>query len=407
MKVTANTLLASVLTPWRVKWYSRGSLFALAVAFLVILVTTTGTATITGGQLGGDYPEFYSAGRIIAEGEAKQLYALDKQREYQKELLGVPGAVIPFVYPPHFALVYVPLSKLPFRVSYAVHALAMVAALALACLLIQRIYPNLIASPYLLFFLALTAYPIFRSVIGGQNTALSILLIVLCWYKVLHNKHYQAGLYLGLLLFKPQFAVPLAGLFFLSGRWRVWLSAGATGIVLFGVNSALLGPAWFVDWFDIIAAFLGADARTNFGELVSWQGFLQAVMGPGNSIAMALGWGLSAATILAISWVWYAGGRQADFSAQLALASICIVLISPHTLYYDSGIVLIAVVVLLARLGRLNANVILGVWAAGLPQLLSPSLGFSLSFVPVVVMLGFAVFYLWSSGVKKTGVQPV
>jgi hypothetical protein len=399
-------MIETILTPWRVKWYSRGALLALAAAFLVILVSGSGTTTLT-GRIGGDYPSFYTAGQIIADGKAETLYEVSQQRSYQKELVGDESGVLAFAYPPHFALLYVPLSKLPFRLSYAVHTLAMVAALALACLLIQRIYPNLIASPYLLFFLALTAYPIFRSVIGGQNTALSILLIVLCWYKVLHNKHYQAGLYLGLLLFKPQFAVPLAGLFFLSGRWRVWLSAGATGIVLFGVNSALLGPAWFVDWFDMIAAFSGADARTNFGELVSWQGFLQAVMGPGNSIAMALGWGLSAATILAISWVWYAGGRQADFSAQLALASICIVLISPHTLYYDSGIVLIAVVVLLARLGRLNANVILGVWAAGLPQLLSPSLGFSLSFVPVVVMLGFAVFYLWSSGVKKTGVQPV
>ena len=146
--------------------------------------------------------------------------------------------------------------------------------------------------------------------------------------------------------------------------------------------------------------------RVNFAELVSWQGFTQAVAGPGNGFAVAFGWGLSAATILAIAWVWYAGGRKADFNGQLALASICIVLISPHTLYYDSGIVLIAFVVLLNRLGRLNTNLIVGVWAAGLVQLLSPSLGVSLSFIPVVVMLAVAVFYLWTSSIRNVATQP-
>lgn len=398
-------MLETILTPWRVKWYSRGALFALAVAFVVILVSGSGTTTLT-GRIGGDYPAFYSAGQIIADGEAENLYSLRTQREYQQELIGDQSGVLAFAYPPHFALFYAPLSELPFRVSYAVHTLAMVAALALACLLIQRIYPNLIAKPELLFFLAFTAYPIFRSVIGGQNTALSILLIVLCWYKVLHNKHYQAGIYLGLLLFKPQFAVPLAGLFLLSGRWRVWVSAGATGIVLIALNSALLGPGWFADWFDIVRTFSRFDVQVNFAELVSWQGFIQAVVGQGNSFAVALGWGLSGATILAISWVWFAGGRTADFNSQLALASICIVLISPHTLYYDSGIVLIAVVVLLNRLGRLNANLILGVWAAGILQLLSPALGVSLSFIPVVLLLVAATYYLWSSGVRDGEAQP-
>ncbi len=398
-------MLETILTPWRVKWYSRGALFALAVAFVVILVSGSGTTTLT-GRIGGDYPAFYSAGKIIADGEAENLYSLRTQREYQQELIGDQSGVLAFAYPPHFALFYAPLSELPFRVSYAVHTLAMVAALALACLLIQRIYPNLIAKPELLFFLAFTAYPIFRSVIGGQNTALSILLIVLCWYKVLHNKHYQAGIYLGLLLFKPQFAVPLAGLFLLSGRWRVWVSAGATGIVLIALNSALLGPGWFADWFDIVRTFSRFDVQVNFAELVSWQGFIQAVVGQGNGFAVALGWGLSGATILAISWVWFAGGRTADFNAQLALASICIVLISPHTLYYDSGIVLIAVVVLLNRFGRLNANLILGVWAAGILQLLSPALGVSLSFIPVVLLLVAATYYLWSSGVRDGEAQP-
>lgn len=397
-------MLDSVLTPWRVKLYSRGALIALAGVFLVFLVSGSGTTSLT-GRVGGDYPAFYAAGQIIADGKADSLYSPVQQRDYQKPLLGDQSGFLLFAYPPQFAIAYAPLSQLPFRISYAVHTLLMVAALALACVLIQRIYPKLIEKSELLFFLALTAYPILRSIMGAQNTALSLLLIVLIWYKVLHNKHYQAGLFLGLLFFKPQFALPLSGLFLLSGRWRVWVSAGVTAAVLFAASTALIGTGWIADWLDLVRTFSSLDVQVNFSELVSWQGFTQALMGEGNNIATGIGWGLSAVTVLGISWIWFTGGRKADFSSQLALASVCIVLISPHTLYYDTGIALIAAVVVMSRMGPANPGLILGIWALGLLQLLSPVVGVSLAFVPLVLILGVAIAYLWPSSVKSTEVQ--
>jgi len=66
-------MLAQVLTPWRVKWYSRAAVLALAVAFLVVLLSGSGTTTLT-GRIGGDYPAFYTAGQIVAAGEAANLY---------------------------------------------------------------------------------------------------------------------------------------------------------------------------------------------------------------------------------------------------------------------------------------------------------------------------------------------
>jgi hypothetical protein len=390
-------MLQSVLTPWRLKWYPRGVLIAVAIIF-VLIMTSDLAPTAETGFVGGDYRAFYAAGEIIANGEIDQLYTTTRQSHYQRQLFDDRTIVVPFAYPPHFALIYAPLSQLPFRTSYAIHSLVMAAALALACFLIQRIYPALIKTPDLLFFLALTSYPILRSVFGGQNTALSILLIVLCWYKVLHNRHYQAGIFLGLLFFKPQFAVPLAGLFLLSGRWRVWVSAGATAAVLFAFNTALMGPGWFADWFEFVRTFSRFDVQVNFGQLVSWLGFSQSLFGEDSRLAVALGWGLSAVTILGISWIWFAGGRKADFGAQLGLASVCILLIPPHTLFYDAGIALIAVVVLLPRLGRLSPVLIVGVWALLLLQIISPDLGVSLSFLPLVLILGLAAACLWRDG---------
>lgn len=390
-----------ILTPWRVKVYTRGALAALALAFVVILFSGSGTQTLT-GRIGGDYPAFYAAGQIIADGEGDHLYSISRQRDYQRPLVGDETGVLPFAYPPQFALFYVPLSQLPFRLSYAVHTILMVAALALACTLIARIYPGLVTKPELLFFLALTGFPILRSVMGAQNTVLSLLLIVLIWYRVLHNKQYQAGVFLGLLFFKPQFALPLSGLFFLAGRWRVWASAAATAALLLGLSTAVLGTGWIDDWLFLVRVFSALDVRVNFAELVSWQGFVRALVGYDNELASVVGWSLALATIVGLCWVWFAGGRKADFSAQMALASVGIVLISPHTLFYDAGIALIAVIVVLSRMGQLNAGVIFVVWAAGLLQLLSPAVGVSLSFVPLVLILTLAVAYLWRASVKNT-----
>ena len=96
----------------------------------------------------------------------------------------------------------------------------MAAALALACGLLQRMYPQAIGSANIMFALALTSFPFFWSVFNGQNTTLSLLLIVACFYNMMNGRNILAGIFLGLLFFKPQFAFPLAGLFLLSGRWQ-------------------------------------------------------------------------------------------------------------------------------------------------------------------------------------------
>ncbi len=185
----------------------------------------------------------------------------------------------------------------------------------------------------------------------------------------------------------------------------VWVAAGATAIVLYGLNSVVMGPAWVADWFDLVMAFSGFDVQFNFVALVSWQGMAQALFGDGNRFAVVLGWSFSVATIVALSWVWFRGGREADFSAQLGLASVAIVLISPHTLFYDGGIALIAVVALLHRLGRLNASLILVIWAGAFLQLISPQVGVSLSFLPLILILILAIMYLWPQAVKRVEAQ--
>ena len=123
---------SSIFTPWRLTWYPRVILFALGVGFLISIVSGKGANTIS-GRLGGDYPSFYGAGRIISQGDWKELYNPDRQLSAQKGLVSLPGSdnrsYIPFPYPPYVALFYWPLSLLNYRLSYILHTLLMVLAL--------------------------------------------------------------------------------------------------------------------------------------------------------------------------------------------------------------------------------------------------------------------------------------
>ena len=80
-----------IFTPWRLKWYPRLLLFAFGAAFIIAALSGRGASTLT-GRLGGDYPAFYSAGRIIAEGNWKDLYNLSKQArlKYRRSLDETP-----------------------------------------------------------------------------------------------------------------------------------------------------------------------------------------------------------------------------------------------------------------------------------------------------------------------------
>ena len=92
---------------------------------------------------GGDFPAFYGAARIVADGEIADLYDVEVQTEAQADLWGPddPG-VLYFAYPPHVAAAYGPLASLSYPVAYALHTLMMsafvLAALALAKPLLAR-----------------------------------------------------------------------------------------------------------------------------------------------------------------------------------------------------------------------------------------------------------------------------
>jgi hypothetical protein len=376
---------ARFLTPWRLKWYPVALLTGLAIGFLIHLLSGEGASTLI-GRVGGDYPCFYAAGRIIAQGEGRSLYDSERQHREQSALFPESEeAFIPFPYPPHVALAYVPLSLLPYRVSYIFNTLIMVGAVLLATWSIRPLSESVQKHQFLIFTVALFYYPLFRGVTGGVTTPMTLLLIALCWRMAKEDRHLLAGMFLGLLLFKPQYALPLIGLFLLSGRWKTAGVSVLTGLILWSIGVWVEGWNWVREWLSYSYWVTQVAAEIDKQNAISWIGFFEAIGGAESRLATVAGILFAGATAATTCWVWWKSGRGADLNMLMSIAVCCILLIPPHVFYYDAGLLVLAWIELYTRPWKYKSETIVGVWIFGFTQVVAGWIGFSPIF-PVVVL---------------------
>jgi hypothetical protein len=374
------------LTPWRVKWYSVAVLIGCGIGFVIGIASGEMAVTLS-GRLGGDFPAFYSAGRLATSGEFEAVYDLQRMAKEQRHLLPDGAGVYPFAYPPHVAMIFGPLSRLPYRMAYTVYTLFMAGALLIAIVVIVRICEGTERYFYLLLALALTFYPMLRSIFGGQNSAASLLLLVLVWACVLRGREVVAGFCLGLLLFKPQFAIPLIGLFAVAGRWRTANIGLACGLVIFGTSYLLMGPA-LSKWLEFALWFSATDAGVNQANAISYLGFFEAVLGSTSPMAHLVGWTLTGASLALITVVWFLGRGKANLNIRIGVAVPLLVLIPPHVMYYDLSLAMVGVAAIGSYVKR-KAELVGTLWLLGWSQLAATYLGFSPLF-----LVGFGLWVL-------------
>jgi len=393
--------LPPLLTPWRLKWYPRALLFAFALAFLTTIFSGKGVSTLT-GRLGGDYPAFYGAGRIIADGDWENLYNAQKQWESQRKLYPEDEkGFLAFVYPPYIAVAYYPLSLMDYRLSYTIHTFLMAGAFLLAILLLRPVNRQVRDNYWFVASLALWFYPIFRAILGGQNTTLTFLLIVGAWRAVLSGRELVGGILLGLLLFKPQFALPVIGLFLISSRWRVVTGSVCVSMLLYAIGTYVLGPHWIAHWLKFAGWSAQVDAGLNRANAVCWLGFFQAILGPDSRFAFVIGWGMVFMTAIALVFIWWAGRRNGDVTARLAITATALVLLPPHVMYYDVSLILFTWFAMVETYRGSSWLLLLSLWILGISQLLGAAAGFSPLFLITLFTLIFSMWVLGQATMEQ------
>ena len=166
----------------------------------------------------------YSGG-YLARTAPTNLYSLDLQKQIQDRYVSKAEGLLPYYHPPYEALLFAPLSKLPFRSAYVAFLIANLSLLA-ACFFLCRealSQPGTLAQPKpgLQIFLF---YPVVAALLLGQDSLVFLAGLCAVCIALLRHRLFISGLALSLLLFRPQLAVPIG--FFLAVRFGYSFLAG-------------------------------------------------------------------------------------------------------------------------------------------------------------------------------------
>jgi hypothetical protein len=326
-------------------------------------------------RLGGDYPSFYAAGSIVNTGDWQELYSPARQQAQQAGLIDDEGGFLYFSYPPFVAALYGLLALPGYQWSFLIHTFLMLLALAGAIWALSPWLRRTGLPAAALVVVALSFFPVFAAAAGGQNTALSILLFAVAARLDHDDRPVLAGLVAALLLFKPQFGVVIVPLAMVARRWRI-LAGWAMGAgALFAISTLLMGGNWLTDWWSQASLFRDTNAVANGANFVSIPGFIENLLGVGSQTALLLGYGSAALLGARVALLWW---REPDTETlwRWAVAAGAAMAVSPQTLFYDAGLLLLLLVALLPGWRR-PVLVVAALAAISWLQVAEPVLGWS------------------------------
>ena len=298
--------------------------------------------------LGGiDFISFYTAGRIARAGTYRQLYDLATHYAIQSAIVGpdfVPGGVIMSQHPPFLAPLLGLISFDDFKAAYLAWSAILCCVLVLCCIVAARFLRANDVEQRSAVVLAIGAalfYPVFISVLKGQDTAF-VLLGALVWMWGLHTRHERiAGVALALVWLKPQLGLAIAIPLLAARNRSAWWFCGATALL--GLYSLLLvGWGGLVDLLGLMRlSAAGWGYGTNQDAMFNFLGLMIRTAPALDSATLdALKWTVYLLTIAGLCWFWW-NRRDALSVREIGVAIPFMLFASPHLHQHDLSLLVL------------------------------------------------------------------
>jgi hypothetical protein len=324
------------LTEERVRIYPRVFLAIVAALLIWLVVSPFGPR-----WNGSDFVGFWVPARLAASGQATAIYDQQLFATLQQAVSGHDGRYLPWVYPPSFLLLILPLGMLPYMAALGVY---MTAGLAV-------------------YWAAL------RSLVGrdGIVPALAFPGVMICIYNghaefllaglfggamlLFDRRPIVAGLLTGLCTVKPHLFLMVPVALFAGGHRRAIASAALSGLLGAAMALAIFGPEVWRDFFSVVSGFGGTiahDATYLDTVLAKQQCAFAFGFRFGGPIAAAI---IQFATMILAGWaVAIAWARRRPLAERAMVLCCGTLLASPYLFDYDLAL-LATPIALLARQG--------------------------------------------------------
>jgi len=295
-----------------------------------------------------DFPAFYNAGRIINEHSWSQLYDRDLQERLYIELLpSTPprdSEIRLFSYTPFIALLFAPLARLPYLAAFICWAIFSFGLYRVGFLFVCR--ASGLDKQYWndAFLISLGFTPLISwCMLSGQTSTIAFFALAASIYLDCKEKYFYSGLALSLLAYKPQLLILFVPMLIVTGRWKTLIGTIAGGSVLAAISIAMLGPEGVRKYLVMLRLFaelkahglritnLEVDAYTFFFRLfadrASWLFVLLCTI---------------VAPFLIVIW-------RRNRTNAWATAITWTLILNFYVLMYDSSLVILAVLLIIAQ----------------------------------------------------------
>jgi len=309
--------------------------FAFAwFAGLIVMFTRHGWILDKAGRpIVTDFLEVWVAGRTALTGAAASAY--DPVLHHAAQAAAVGHAFHGYLwwhYPPIVLFLAAILALLPYMPSFLIWVAG---TLALYAATIATIARTRFAG-----LLACAIPPVLANAMTGQNGFLTAALIGLALLN-LEARPLVAGLFVGLLTYKPQFGILFPLILAVSGNWKAFCSATIVALAAVLAPCAVFGSETlraFLHYLPQANDSLLVHGAAGWNKLQTFYGFLRW-LGIGNLAASAAQAMVSISAAAATGLLWR---TRVPFELKAAAFATAVLFSTPYTYMYDLPILAVA-----------------------------------------------------------------
>jgi hypothetical protein len=298
-------------------------------------------------RTGADFIVFFAAGRIAQSDGAAHVYEPALQQAVEQEQVGfalAPGQILLYNHVPYLIPILQVLISGNYVASFYRWATLLLVLGTAGVILLAGEFRRAgwrQAEVWLAVAGMLTFFPLFVSVLNGQDSAFTFLGLCLYLAGILTGRDWLVGVGLALTSIRPQVTVLLA-VPFLFRRQKVFgwfcLAAGVLGVL----SLVILGVDGTRGFLNLLLVSVGGE----------WYGLKEPLMvnlvgliwriapGLGANVIHWTGWAVYAAALIGLCILWK---RSRDITEkQIGLAIVVTVFVVPHLHYHDLTLLLVA-----------------------------------------------------------------
>ncbi len=317
---------------------------ALFAAWSITLIAVNWHRVVRGQN---DFVSFYVGGKLAG---TPKLYSQSANAAAIQSILGITMEKTRFIRPPFYAVLYMPISRLPYPIAYALYCVAILFSVLWFTIRFSKECPSL---P----LFAAMSVPLLTALETGQDTPFLLVFVGVSVLLTRRGKDFLAGLVLSLCAIKFHLFLFVPVLLLMKRRWRLISGGICGGAVLACLGLMFAGANSFAQWVDAIG-----DPSTNSGLLPNIHGLV-------TSIHAGLPLELTIDALILVAFVLLTA-TSIDYELLLGASVVCGLLTSFHSGVYDAIVLLVVFVLVIQNTADVRLRLLAAFIVSPIPYLL-------------------------------------